>query len=181
LHLITLVFFDDILLPYIIVSTINKKLHFYSKSNYFSNYFIRKFLEWGGCIPVDTTKGKNHKETNKKAFESALDYLRNDEIVGIFPEGTRSYDGKLRQAKSGVAKLAIAAKVPILPIGIIDSYKILPKGKFLPRLVRCKINIGKPMHLDKYYNKKITKTLLRKITNDIMKEIAKLSNQEYNF
>ena len=78
-------------------------------------------------------------------------------------------------------RLALAAKVPIIPIGLIGTFEILPKGKYIPKLKRATMNIGKPLYLDKYYNKKITKGLLRGITDDIMKEIAKLCNQEYKF
>ena len=101
--------------------------------------------------------------------------------MGIFPEGTRSIDGKLQQARSGIAKLVIAAKVPVLPIGIIGSHKILPKGKFLPRFKRCKINIGRPLYFKEYYNKKTNKKILEDITRIIMKNIAKLVDQKYNY
>jgi len=174
-------FFDDLVIPSIIIPILNKKIHFYVNSYYFNNYFLRKFLEWGGSIPVDVTKGKKHKETNKKAFQTALEYLRNRELAGIYPEGARSIDGKLQRGKTGIARLALAAKVPVLPIGIIGSYKILPKGKFLPRPKRCKINIGKALYFKEYYNKKITKKMLREVTNKIMKEIAKLIGQKYNY
>ncbi|MDP6600056.1 MAG: lysophospholipid acyltransferase family protein [Candidatus Woesearchaeota archaeon] len=173
-------FFDDLAIPSIIIPNLNKKMHFYVNAYYFNNYFLRKFLEWGESIPVDPTKGKKHKEINKKAFQTALRHLKNGEIVGIFPEGTRSIDGELQQAKSGIAKLAIAAKVPVLPIGIIDSHKILPKGKLLLRLKRCKINIGKPLYFKEYYNKKINKKILGNITRTIMKNIAELTGKKYN-
>ena len=174
-------YLDDFAVPKVIIPISNKKVHFYSKSDYYNNYFIRKFLEYHGCIPIYSKKNKNYKKLNKKAFKTALMYLRKNEIIGIFPEGTRSIDGKLQKAKPGVANLAITSKVPILPIGIIGSHKILPKGKYLPRFRRCEINIGRPMYLNKYHNKKVTKTLLRKITNEVMKEIAKLCKQEYNY
>lgn len=174
-------YFDDFATPSIIIPMLDKKMHFYVSSYYFNNYFLRKFLEWGESIPVDPTKNKKHKEINKKAFQTALKYLKNGEIVGIFPEGTRSIDGKLKQAKSGIAKLAIAAKVPVLPIGIIGSDKILPKGKLLLRFKRCKINIGKPLYFKEYYDKKINKKILENVTRTIMKNIAELIGQKYNY
>jgi|TARA_B100002003_G_C14129991_1_gene543552 1-acyl-sn-glycerol-3-phosphate acyltransferase len=174
-------FFDDLGVPSVIVPIINKKTHFYVNFKYFNNPFLRKTLEWGGSIPVDARKGKNHIEINNKAFQTALGYLKNGEIVGIYPEGTRSIDGKLQKGKTGIARLALAAKVPVLPMGIIGSCKILPKGKLLLRPKRCKINIGKPLYFKEYYNKKITKKLLREVTNKIMKEIAKLVGQKYNY
>ena len=77
--------------------------------------------------------------------------------------------------------MALAAKVPVIPVGLIGTFEILPKGKAIPKLKRAIMNIGKPMYFNKYYKKKITARLLRKITDNIMKEIAKLCKQEYNF
>lgn len=174
-------FFDDMIMPSIIAISMDKKLHNYVNSNYFKNYFLRKFLYWSGSIPVDVKKTKNSKKVNTKAFNLALSYLKKKEPVGIFPEGHRSLDGKLQKAKIGVAKLALTAKTPVLPVGIINSYKILSKGNRFPKFRRIVIvNIGKPMCFDKYYGE-INKKNLRLVTNIIMKEIARLSNQEYNF
>ena len=138
-------------------------------------------MESGECIPVDLTKGKDYKETNKKAFQTALGYLKKDGILAIFPEGTRSFDGKLQKTKTGIAKLATTAKVPIIPIGIIGSHKILPKGKSFPIFVRCRVNIGKPIYLKEYYKNNSNKKILKKVTRIIMKEIAKLIGQKYNY
>ena len=99
----------------------------------------------------------------------------------IFPEGKRSPDGKLQKAYNGSAKLALKAKVPVLPVGIIDSHEVLPKGKILPRLKRCEVKIGKLMYFYKYYNKKPNEKIYLQITRKIMKEIAKLIGQKYNY
>ena len=173
-------YIDDFVVPSILMPILNKEIHFYVNSSYFNNYFSRKFLEWYGNIPIDTVKGKNYKQVNKKAFQIALKYLGKNDIVAIFPEGTRSIDGRLCKGKTGIARLALKSKVPVLPIGIIGSYKILPKGKFLPRFRRCNINIGKPLYFKEYYNKNINDRILERTTRKIMKEIAKLTNQEYN-
>ena len=108
-------------------------------------------------------------------------YLKKGDMIFIFPEGARSLDGKLQNGKVGIAKLALEARVPVQPVGIIGSNKILPKGKFLPRPKRCKINIGKALYFKEYYNKKITKKMLREVTNKIMREIARLIGQKYNY
>ena len=99
----------------------------------------------------------------------------------IFPEGKRGDGRRLQKAYTGVAKLALLSKAPILPIGVIGSDKVLPKGKSLPRFVRCEVNIGKPMYLHQYYNKKINEKALQEVTRSIMKEIAKLIGQEYDY
>jgi len=101
--------------------------------------------------------------------------------MGVYPEGTRTLTGKLQRAKTGVARLALAAKVPVLPIGLTNTFKILPKGKWIPRFGRADVNIGKLMYFDEYYGKENNKKTLRLVTTKIMKEIAKLCGQKYEF
>ena len=174
-------YFDALIVPVIIVHRINKKMHAMVNSFYWKPLLTRFFLDLWESIPVYVGKEKDSKEKNKAAFEKALNYLRKNELVMIFPEGKRSYDGKLQRAYTGVAKLAIKAKAPVLPVGIIDSNKVLPVGKILPRFIRCEVKIGKLIHFDKYYNKKINDKLLEDLTTKIMKEIAKLIGQKYNY
>jgi 1-acyl-sn-glycerol-3-phosphate acyltransferase len=100
----------------------------------------------------------------------------------IYPEGTRTLTGKLNRAKTGVARLALQAKVPVVPMGLTNTFKILPKGKWIPKFgLKSDITIGKPMYFDKYYGKDDDKKTLRKITTLIMREIARLSRQKYPF
>ncbi len=174
-------YYDALLVPVIIAPKTNKKMHALVNSFYWKPFITRFFLDLWDSIPVYVEKEKEAKEKNKQAFEKALIYLKKNEIIMIFPEGKRSYDGKLQRAYTGVAKLAIKAKAPVLPVGIIDSNKILPVGKMLPRLKRCEVKIGKLIYFDKYYNKKINNKILEVITRQIMKEIAKLIRQEYNY
>jgi len=174
-------YFDVLLLPSIILLKSNVKMHALTNSYYWNNSITGFFLKKWECIPVYVNNEKNAKGKNKKALEKALEYLKNNEVMMIFPEGKRSHDGKLQKAYTGIAKLALKAKVPVLPCGIIGSNKVMPKGAAFPRFVRCEVNIGNPMHFEKYYNKKLTKKMLDDITRSIMKEIAKLSKQEYNY
>ena len=78
-------------------------------------------------------------------------------------------------------RLAISAKVPVLPVGVIDSHKVVPKDKLLPRFARCEVKIGKPIYFEKYYNKKLNKKIYEEVTRNVMKEIAKLITQIYNY
>ncbi|MCH8127699.1 1-acyl-sn-glycerol-3-phosphate acyltransferase [candidate division KSB1 bacterium] len=174
-------YLDDFAVPRAFYPPIDRKFHFYVNSLYFKNILFRIFLNLYESIPVDTKKGKNHKQVNRKAIDMAMKYLKKGDIIFIFPEGARSLDGKLQKGKVGIAKLALEARVPVQPVGIIGSNKILPKGKFLPRPKRCKINIGEALYFKEYYNKTITKKLLREVTNKIMREIAKLIGQKYNY
>jgi 1-acyl-sn-glycerol-3-phosphate acyltransferase len=164
---------------FIIVKTFvmhtNQKIHFLAKKEHFSNPLKATWHRWAGAIPLD------REAKGTKALRWAVKALKNGKIIGVHPEGTRSLTGKLQKGKTGVARLALAARVPVVPVGLIGTFEIMPKGKHIPKLKRAKINIGKPIYFNKYYNKKITKKLLRNVTDEIMKEIAKLSKQKYNF
>ena len=172
-------YFDVLLPPVIIVTKVDKDIHALVNNHYWRPFITRFFLNLWESIPVFLDKEKDSKKRNREAFEKAVRYLKNNELVMIFPEGTRSPDGKLKKAYSGVAKLALVAKIPVLPFGIIDAHKVLPREKMFPRFKRCEVKIGKLMNFDKY--KKTDKKTLEEITRQIMKEIAKLINQEYNY
>lgn len=176
---------DDLFIPYIIVRHLNKNVHMFVNSRFYKAFFIKKFLDHYRCIPVDVKKNvtdeKRRRRTNEKAFRDAIEFLRKKEVIGIFPEGGRSIDGKLKKAKTGAARLALEANVPVLPIGIKGSYEIIPKGTKFPHFRRADIIIGKPIYLNNYQGKEKDYKVLEEITTLIMKEIARLSNQEYNY
>jgi len=131
-----------------------------------------KFLQ---AIPIDRQAG------GKSGLKMAIKALKKGKIIAIYPEGTRTLTGKLNRAKTGIARLALTAKVPVLPIGLTNTFKILPKGKMFPKFKRTEVNIGKLMYFDKYYGQENNKNVLRSIADDIMKTIAKLSKKQYNF
>ena len=168
-------YLDHYLMVYLIIHGLNKKLHFLAKKEHFDNPLKVAWHNYCGAVPIDRQAG------GKEALKWAIKSLKQGKIIAIHPEGTRTLTGKLQKGKTGIARLALSAEVPVIPIGLIGTFGILPKGKYMPKFKRATVNIGKPMYFNKYYNKKITKILLRKITNDIMKEIAKLCNQRYSF
>ncbi|MCK5282672.1 MAG: 1-acyl-sn-glycerol-3-phosphate acyltransferase [Nanoarchaeota archaeon] len=176
---------DDLIAPYTMIAYGKKKLHIFVNSRFYKNFFLIKLLDHFGCIRVDVSKDvkdeEKRKKTNEKAFKIALEGLKNGDILIIFPEGGRSQNGKLKKAKTGIAKAALAAKVPVLPMGIKGSYEIMPKGAKLPKFKKADIIIGKPMYFDKYYGKEKDYKTLETVTTLIMKEIAKLTNQDYNY
>ena len=170
----------DALLPAVIIAPrINKKVHSMVNSYYWKPFITRFFLGLWEAIPVYVDKETDAKEKNKEAFEKALSYLKKKEPVMIFPEGTRSKDGKLKKAYPGAAKLALKSKMQVLPVGVIGSFKVLPRGAIFPRFARCEVNIGKPINFN--YNKKTTKKFIDETTRSIMKQIAKLINQKYSY
>ena len=168
-------YLDHYLISCILVPHLNKKVHYLAKKEHFDSLHQRLWHKWVGAIPIDRQKG------GKEALRMAVAYLRKGKVIGIYPEGTRSLDGKLQRGKTGVARLALAAKVPVIPIGIIGSFKILPKGRYMPSAGKAVINIGKPMLFEAYYGKENDYKGLRTVTKCIMKEIAKLSHQAYRF
>jgi len=163
-------FMMSLLVPYL-----DRKIHFLAKKEHFRGFFKRVWHTYAGAIPIDREKGG--KETLKWAIKA----LKEGKIIGVHPEGTRSLTGKLQKAKTGVAQLALKARVPVVPIGLRGTFEILPKGKYIPKFKRATMNIGNPIYFDKYYYKPMTKKLLRELTTKIMKEIAALSKQKYNF
>ena len=168
-------YMDHFIIVKTFVMHLDKKIHFLSKKEHFSNPIKSIWHRWAGAIPLDReTKGA-------EALKWAIKALKSGKIIGIHPEGTRTLTGKLQKGKTGVARLALAAKVPVVPVGLIGTFDILPKGGYVPKLKKATMNIGKPLYFNKYYNKKLTKKLLREITDIIMKEIAKLCRQKYNF
>jgi 1-acyl-sn-glycerol-3-phosphate acyltransferase len=174
-------YFDDLAIYRAVIPYANKYLHMYVNSSYFKFAILRFLFKWGRCIAIDVDKGKP-SGANKKAFKDAIKYLKKGELLGIFPEGHRSYPDKgMREGKTGVARLALAAKVPVVPIGIEGSKKILPKGSRWLRFKRCNIRIGKPLYFEKYYGKGNNKKALKEVTHKIMKSIAKLAKEKYNY
>ncbi len=168
-------YMDHLIIVSTFVKQLDRKVHFLSKKEHFDNPLKATWHNYAGAIPLDREKG------GKGAIRLAIKFLINGKIIAIHPEGTRSLTGKLQRAKTGVARLALSARVPVIPVGLIGTFEILPKGKYIPKLQRAIVNIGRPMYFNKYYDKSMTKKLLRQITKKIMNEIAALSKQKYNF
>lgn len=169
-------YIDHLFLYLVVLPKYNKVVHFLAKKEHFRGFIQCSWHRWVYAIPIDREAG------GKEALKEAIKCLRKGKIIGIYPEGTRSLDGKIQRGKTGVARLALIAKVPVVPVGLINTFKILPKGRFIPKGGKIGIiNIGKPMFFKEYYKKENDHTTLRRVTTKIMKETAKLSNQKYNF
>jgi 1-acyl-sn-glycerol-3-phosphate acyltransferase len=168
-------YLDPPILGYVLSIKLNNKVHFLAMTELFKPYFSRKLYNYFGAIPIDKT-GKD-----KSWINASEKYLRKNEIIAICPEGGRSRDNKLQKGKTGIMRLALLAKVPIVPIGLIGTFQLFPAGSKMFKIKKIvKINIGKPIYFDKYYKRKKTKKLLRSLTNEVMDKIAKLSGQTYN-
>lgn len=183
-------YIDDFVITTIITKDIKKKINIFVNSSYSKGKSFSNFLHGLGGIAVDVAKNskkggidvdKKRKRRNQKAFDEAINCLKEGQPFAIFPEGGRSNDGKIKKAKVGVAKVVLASKTPVIPLGIKGSFDIMPKGTIFPRFRRMDIFIGKPMTFEKYYGKEKDYKTLRKVTTIIMKNIAGLIGQKYKY
>ena len=170
-------FSDSIFLPLVV----ERRITFLAKSDYFTGrgwkgWLTAKFFRGVGQLPIDRSGG----DASGAALHSGLRVLNRGGALGLYPEGTRSPDGKLYRGKTGVARLALEARVPVLPVAMIDTEKIQPPGRKRPTLgIRVGIKIGPPLDFSRYDGMADDRFILRSITDEIMYELMELSGQEY--
>jgi 1-acyl-sn-glycerol-3-phosphate acyltransferase len=149
---------------------------FLGKADYFETWRTRWFFEAAGVIPVRRDGGS----AGEAAILAGIRALRAGKVVGIYPEGTRSPDGRLYRGKTGVARLALEARVPVIPVAIGGTPEIMPIEAKVPRLHgRPTIEFGKPLHFERYHDRPRDRFVLRSVTDEIMYEIMMLTGQEY--
>lgn len=166
---------DELLLG----TVVPRHLAFWAKSEYFTGTGVKgafsKFVMTGlGAIPVERAGGR----AALSAFDAAIPVLKAGDLVAVYPEGTRSPDGRLYRGRTGAARLAVAAGVPIIPVGVTGTDKAQPIGTRVPRPGRAEIGIrfGKPLD---FTGRPDDRTSLREMTDELMSEIQKLTGQEY--
>ena len=158
-----------------------RKVVFLAKSEYFTGRGIKgliskAFFSGLGQLPIDRTGGA----ASERALRTGLRVLAAGELLGIYPEGTRTPDGRLYRGKTGVARLALEARVPVIPTAMIGGFEFQPPGRITPRLaIRPGVRFGKPLDFSRYYGLEQDRFVLRAITDEIMYELMKLSGQEY--
>jgi 1-acyl-sn-glycerol-3-phosphate acyltransferase len=158
-----------------------RKVVLLAKSEYFTGrgikgLFSRAFFSGVGQIPVDRSGG----EASERALATGLRVLAAGHLLGIYPEGTRTPDGRLFRGKTGVARLALEARVPVIPCAMIGGFEFQPPGRITPRLrIRPGVRFGKPLDFSRYYGLETDRIVLRAVTDEIIYEIMKLSGQEY--
>lgn len=168
-------YIDSLIISALIAKYRNQKTSFLTNDKDKFYRYLGKIItdKWASCIPI------SDKEYVLKEASRRLKY---NKVIGIHPEGHRSHNPRqMLEGRTGMTRLALWNNINIIPIGVQGTEKIMPppdsKIKSLKRTV--KITIGKPISLKKYCNKKITRRLLRTITDQIMEKIAKLSHQKY--
>ncbi|WP_374986895.1 lysophospholipid acyltransferase family protein [Streptomyces fradiae] len=171
-------FSDSFFLP----AVLDRKVTFIAKAEYFTSPGVKgrltaAFFKGVGQLPVDRSGGRGAGDA---AVRSGIEVIRRGELFGIYPEGTRSPDGRLYRGKTGgLARVALATGAPVIPIAMIDTEKIQPPGKVVPKLMRPGIRIGKPLDFSRYQGMDNDRFILRSVTDEVMYEIMKLSGQEY--
>lgn len=167
---------DSIFLP----AMIDRDLVFMGKADYFTGtgvkgWATKNFMKAVGTIPVDRAGGK----AAASAMQAGLDRLNRGELFGIYPEGTRSPDGKLYRGKTGVARLALESGAPVIPVAMIGTHAAQPIGQKVPSRTDIGVVIGEPLDFSRYRPMAKDRFVLRAITDEIMYNLMLLSGQEY--
>jgi 1-acyl-sn-glycerol-3-phosphate acyltransferase len=160
--------------------TLPRRVTFVAKAEYFTTpglkgWFQKKFFSGAGQVPID----RSGASAAEGALTSAREILGEGELFGIYPEGTRSHDGRLYRGKTGVARLVLETGVPVIPVAVLDTDVVAPPGKTFGSFTRPGVRFGKPLDFSRYEGMENDRYILRAITDEIMYEIMQLSGQEY--
>ncbi len=168
-------FADSVVIPVVVP----RKVVFMAKSDYFTGPGIkgRAIKAWFNgldMIPVD----RDDNRSAVAALDVALEVLQRGEAFGVYPEGTRSRDGRLYRGRTGVAQLALLSGAPIVPVGLIGTERLQPVGTTVPRIVKVRVRFGPPIEVAGRYDGVPPGRARREITDRVMADIQELSGQE---
>jgi len=158
---------------------LRRRMYFPAKKAFFEARNLKgRLLAWilrfAHQVPIDTDGGKAGRET----LAALIDHLREGDLVGIFPEGTRSPDGRMYRFHTGVARLALAAGVPVLPLACVNT-KLRRGFLGIPTMKNAVLTIGEPLHFDHYFGRQDDPAVLRYVTNSIAATIQQMTGQTY--
>ena len=167
---------DSVFLPMMI----DREVVFMGKADYFTGtglkgWATKEFMRAVGTIPVDRSGGR----ASEAALKAGLKRLAEGELFGIYPEGTRSPDGRLYRGKTGVARLALLSGAPVIPVAMIGTHAAQPIGQKIPSRTSIGMVIGEPLDFSRYKGLDKDRYVLRAITDEIMYNLMLLSGQEY--
>jgi 1-acyl-sn-glycerol-3-phosphate acyltransferase len=168
-------FLDSFFIPLVVPK---RRVTYLAKADYFKSWKTAWFFKMVGQIPMDRSGGSK----SKAALDTALGVLKEGKLLGIYPEGTRSPDGYLYRGRTGVARLALTAGVPVIPVGLVGTVEVMPKDAKMPRLSgrqTVRVKYGRPLDFSRYAGRERDRMVLRSATDEIMYEIMQLSGQEY--
>ena len=160
--------------------TLPRRVTFVAKAEYFTTpgikgWFQKQFFTGSGQVPIDRAGA----DAAAGALLSAKRVLADGGLFGIYPEGTRSHDGRLYRGKTGVARLALQTGVPVIPTAVVGTDVVAPPGKTFGSITRPVVRFGRPLDFSRYEGMENDRYILRSITDEIMYEIMRLSGQEY--
>ncbi|WP_284979525.1 lysophospholipid acyltransferase family protein [Arthrobacter sp. fls2-241-R2A-200] len=169
-------FSDSIFLPLMLP----RKVVFLAKAEYFTGTGLKGrltalFFRLSSQLPMDRSGGA----ASETSLRAGKEILAAGGLLGIYPEGTRSPDARLYRGKVGVARIALQARVPVIPVAMIGTEKVQPIGKRLPSIRRIGIIFGQPLDFSEYYAQEDDRDVQREVTDRIMYELMRLSGQEY--
>jgi len=160
---------------------LRRQVIFLAKAEYFTGRGLKgliskAFFSALGQIPVDRGGGA----ASERAIQTGLRVLAGGRLLGIYPEGTRSPDGRLYRGKTGIARLALEAQVPVIPCAMVGTFAFMPPGSTRPDFrIRPGVRFGEPLDFSRYYGRSSDRRVLREVTDEVMRAIEKLSGQEY--
>jgi 1-acyl-sn-glycerol-3-phosphate acyltransferase len=162
---------QSVLDPFLVAQNVPREVRWMSKKENWDIPFMRGILKFYGTFPID-------RKNPNAALKKAVELLKSGEVVGMFPEGTRSPDGSMAPFKTGAARLVLEAKVPYVPCCIIGSNKVLPKGEVGLKFVPIEIRVGKPVFLDHHLWNSYTDQDIKDITNQMWTNVYNLKTGE---
>ncbi|NHC22572.1 1-acyl-sn-glycerol-3-phosphate acyltransferase [Nocardioides sp. IC4_145] len=160
--------------------TLPRRVTFVAKAEYFTTpgikgWFQKQFFSGAGQVPID----RGGASAAEGALTAATRILAEGGLFGIYPEGTRSHDGRLYRGKTGVARLALETGVPVIPVAVVGTDVVAPPGKTFGTFTRPVVRFGTPLDFSRYEGMSNDRYILRSVTDEIMYEIMRLSGQEY--
>lgn len=170
-------FSDSIFLPLLL----RRRVTFLAKSDYFTGTgvkgaFNRLFFGGTGQVPIDRSGGA----ASEAALTTGLRILGQGDLLAMYPEGTRSHDGKLYRGRTGAARMALHAEVPVIPVAMIGTFEAQPTGRIRPSLRRIGVRIGTPIDLARYYGMAEDRFVLRSATDEMMYDLMQLTGETYS-
>ncbi|MGE2833495.1 lysophospholipid acyltransferase family protein [Mycobacterium sp. SMC-4] len=167
---------DSFYLPLVV----NRRITFLAKAEYFTGtglkgWFTRWFYTVAGQVPIDRTDA----DSAQAALTTAQRILDEGKLLGMYPEGTRSPDGRLYKGKTGLARLALETQVPVIPVAMIGTDVVNPPGTKMWRFGRVTVKFGAPMDFSRFEGLAGNRFIERAVIDEVMYELMRLSGQEY--
>ncbi len=167
---------DSFYLPLVV----RRRITFLAKQEYFTGtgikgWFNRWFYTAAGQVPIDRTDA----DSAQAALTSASRVLDQGKLLGMYPEGTRSPDGRLYKGKTGLARLALETGVPVIPVAMIGTDVVNPPGSKMWRFGRVTVRFGEPMDFSRFDGMAGNRFIERAVIDEVIYELMELSGQEY--